>query len=312
MRRLFMVCVVLVAGVFSFTSFSAAADEILNIGDAAPPLAVSGWPKGEKIEKFEPGKTYVVEFWATWCGPCWASIPHLTELAHQYKEKGVQFIGVDVWEDDVKKVQPFLDEMGDKMDYNVALDTVPEGGNPNDGAMVKDWMKAADEHNIPAAFVVRDGKIAWIGHTMDLEKHLAKIIAGEWDLSAMATKRVTDKIEERKERVVREKIFTPYSANDYKGTVTAFEEATRDDPKLAEKFAWFKFSALCNGGDVEDGLEFGTKLLNDHWDDSGSLNGYAWVVVNPELKKEPDTRVAQLALKAARRAVELTKSDDCG
>jgi hypothetical protein len=43
----------------------ARAGDILNIGDPAPKLAVSGWVKGEKVEKLEPGKTYVVEFWAT-------------------------------------------------------------------------------------------------------------------------------------------------------------------------------------------------------------------------------------------------------
>ena len=74
--------------------------DILNLGDPAPPLTVSSWVKGDKVEKFEPGKMYVVEFWATWCGPCLESIPHLTELAHKYKDKGVRFIGVDIWEQD--------------------------------------------------------------------------------------------------------------------------------------------------------------------------------------------------------------------
>src|SRR5262245_3831572 len=103
-------------------SMAAHADDIMNIGDAPPPLAVSSFVKGDKIDSFEHDKTYVVEFWATWCGPCRGSIPHLTELAHKYKD--VQFIGVDVWEHEVDKVQPFVDEMGDKMDYCVALDTV--------------------------------------------------------------------------------------------------------------------------------------------------------------------------------------------
>jgi thiol-disulfide isomerase/thioredoxin len=48
--------------------------------DPAPPLKVSKWLKGEEVKRFEPGKVYVVEFWATWCGPCIAFMPHLAEL----------------------------------------------------------------------------------------------------------------------------------------------------------------------------------------------------------------------------------------
>src|SRR6476661_7319275 len=68
----------------------------LVVGDPAPKITVSKWVKGTPVANFEKGKLYVVEFWATWCGPCKVSIPHLTELAKQYKN--VKFIGVSIWE----------------------------------------------------------------------------------------------------------------------------------------------------------------------------------------------------------------------
>src|SRR5262245_45990939 len=70
----------------------------LKIGDKAPALAIDKWVKGTPVKAFEPGKTYVVEFWATWCGPCVATMPHISELQSKYKDK-VTFIGVNVWED---------------------------------------------------------------------------------------------------------------------------------------------------------------------------------------------------------------------
>ncbi len=296
--------------VLSLLSARARAEEILNIGAIAPPLVVSDWVKGEKIDRFEPGKTYVVEFWATWCGPCRVTIPHMTELAHRYKEQGVRFVGISVWEYDTKLVKPYVDEMGDRMAYSVALDSVPEGKDRMNGAMSTNWLKAAEENGIPRCFVVHDNKIAWIGLPLDVDGPLAKIVADDWDPSDLARKRLLEKAKEHRATLVREKVFPLYNARNYKSTIAVLDEMTRGDTELVEELAWLRFAALCNCGDIEPGLELGNKLLKSNWNNPNALNNYFWNVITPKLDIAPAQPVAQLALRAARRAVELSKGEN--
>ncbi|MDV7394027.1 TlpA disulfide reductase family protein, partial [Arthrospira platensis SPKY1] len=90
-----------------------------NLGGAAPALNVSEFIKGD-VADVTDGGIYVVEFWATWCPPCRASIPHLTELQKKFKDKGVTFIGIS--QEDSAEVKPFVESMGDAMQYTVAVD----------------------------------------------------------------------------------------------------------------------------------------------------------------------------------------------
>lgn len=159
----------------------------LKIGDPAPALEQGKYIQGEPVTKFEAGKVYVVEFWATWCGPCRTSIPHLNDLQEKYKDQGVVIIGQDVWERGEMvetKVTDFVKQMGAKMGYRVALDTAASQA----GAMAEKWMRAAGQNGIPTAFVVNQaGKIAWIGHPMSgLDEVVGQVLTGQFDAQAAA------------------------------------------------------------------------------------------------------------------------------
>lgn len=150
----------------------ALAQTTLDVGDVAPTLKSSRWLKGAPVAKFEKGRVYVVEFWATWCGPCKAAMPHLSELARKYRGK-VDVIGVDAFEAaELRKVADFVKGQGAKMDYRVVAD------GPKDTTHLT-WLRAAGEAGIPVTFVVgKDGRIAWIGNPEGLDAVLPKALNG--------------------------------------------------------------------------------------------------------------------------------------
>lgn len=62
------------------------------------------------------GKVVLIDFWATWCGPCKVEIPHFIEFQDKYGSKGLQIVGISV-DDPVDKLLPYVKEMG--MNYPV-------------------------------------------------------------------------------------------------------------------------------------------------------------------------------------------------
>ena len=65
-------------------------------GAQAPELRVSGWVKGEPVSEFEPGRVYVVEFWATWCTPCLREIPDLLALEAELPASDFRLLAISM------------------------------------------------------------------------------------------------------------------------------------------------------------------------------------------------------------------------
>ena len=141
----------------------------LDVGEKAPALTSAAWVKGGAAEV---GKgLLLVEFWATWCGPCKTSIPHLTKLAAKYPGK-LTIAGLSSEEEEV--VKPFVAAQGANMEYHVGV---------ADESLNQSYMK--DRDGIPFSFLIgADGVVLWVGHPMELDGVLEAVVAGTFDAKA--------------------------------------------------------------------------------------------------------------------------------
>ena len=264
---------------------------------------MSEWLKGQPVTELKEDHTYVVEFWATWCGPCRTSIPHLSKLQKAYGDK-ITFIGVSVWERDWSKVAPFVEEMGDEMNYRVARDLVPEGSEH--GLMAQNWLRAAKQDGIPAAFVVSGGKIAWIGHPMEIDGPLKRIAAGEWNMEEAAAKARLAMARKAKIEQYEKEIMTAMRASEYDKALAALDKLVAVDPKRASNVAGLRFELLLKGKHFEKAYAFARKTVEgEAAENPGFLNAIAWTIVDPE--GDVEKKDLDLALQAATRACELTE-----
>jgi thiol-disulfide isomerase/thioredoxin len=112
------------------------------------------------------GKVVVIDFWATWCGPCVGEMPKMKELYAKYRDKGVEFIGVSL---DQSKEEGGLDALKKFVkDKGIEWPQYYQG-NSWDSAFSKSW----GVNGIPCVFVVdTEGKL----YSVDARGKLDKII----------------------------------------------------------------------------------------------------------------------------------------
>lgn len=276
----------------------------LVIGDPAPMIAISKWIKGEPVTEYVADKVFVVEFWATWCGPCLKSMPHIASLQTEYGDK-VTFVGVTA-EDDAT-VMEFMGNLagqGDKtwndvLTYRIALD--------DDGKTNKLFMDAAGQGGIPCAFIVgKAGGIEWIGHPVEIDGPLKQIVDGSWD-SALAKKSAAEsKTLEKALRTVGPEIDGAMAAGDVPQAVAMIDDLLKQFPgnnmllktrfKIAMQVPLFD-EANKSARMMVDGAGENVRVMDD----------VAWMLATAT--EEPGLDL-ELALSTIQKAAELTKEQD--
>ena len=273
----------------------------LTIGDSAPQISIGKWIKGDAVESFAKDQVYVVEFWATWCGPCLANMPHLASLQTEYGDK-VTFIGITAEDNDVVSEFMTQDSRGGKpwsevLTYTIALDK----GRETNAA----YMEAAGQNGIPCAFVVgKTGNVEWIGHPAAIDEPLKQVIDGTWD----STKARVEFLAERESGEILQQMAPKINAaiqnGDYKTGVELIDQLITKFPENSN-FRNARFQFLLKGQMFDEANKTAAALFEASKDDAIELNQLAWILATGVEGPGPDLN---LALAAANRAVELTDS----
>jgi len=72
------------------------------------------------------GQVVILDFWATWCGPCKMSMPHISQFVKERMPKGVRVFSVNVWDNGGKTARKFMEDNGYAMELLYGDDQTPK------------------------------------------------------------------------------------------------------------------------------------------------------------------------------------------
>lgn len=132
----------------------------IQVGQPSPPIIITDWIANVPADKDLTSYPVVLEFWATWCAPCIAAVPHLNELQSQFAHTGLRFVSL-------------TDESTDKVDRllkRVAFKSIVASDQSKKTQIAYGNGKTGLDAFPLTVFIDAKGMIRWIGDPNYLDK----------------------------------------------------------------------------------------------------------------------------------------------
>lgn len=138
----------------------------ITVGEKCPPIHITDWIQNSPKDKQLENKIVIIDFWATWCGPCIKAVPHFNELVKEFKDEE-QLIFLSMTYEPPMKIKRTLE----RIEFQSAVVTDQDNQT----------QEAFGIGEIPYTLIIKaDGTLAWKGHPESLKPAMIReVLAGK-------------------------------------------------------------------------------------------------------------------------------------